>query len=553
MKRILSVACGLALAVSASAIPFDNSAGGPAVATVPGDYATLTDAAAGYNAVVGGLNRPWTISITASTTETAATRFGNVLNAGASLTIKPAPAVTATITYTNLEVPPGTAVFGHLVFGVATDNVADGHFQSNDQITIDGSNQVAGTTRDLTIAMTGASAHNNLIRVAGNNDGVVIKNVNLDFRDTAGSYQAINFAMMEFGSVLFAPDNGVIENCFINVAQGTGVSGFGVATSSAQGAPANVLGQAIENLTIRDSVIQARQRGSFFQHLNSFTKENTTWTVGLASNPPTGGFTQQGWWLFTDNSSTSGVVTITNSSLIEGRHAGGTAAQGYTMVDMGLGSGRTYNLTNNIVFGNTFNSVTPVDLIQRGFLLTGGTATYNFEHNTVYMPQADGNNYSNTANNHCIRLGEYTTGQASIRNNMLINGGTGAGARVINSVATAGANLTIEGNLLFGASGTLAQIGATSYPTHGDLVTGGFNLPASGGQGTNPFAVSPPLSIASLRFASEPVTGLTTVASSNVLTDIDGDVRPATDAIPGADQPPYVEPSLGATGWSLYH
>ena len=86
------------------------------------------------------------------------------LSAANNLIIKPAPTKTPTITIT------GCVTTGHNAYaGITLD--------STSYITVDGSNTVGGTTRDLTISMNDATNGRIGIQLYGNSDAVIIKNL----------------------------------------------------------------------------------------------------------------------------------------------------------------------------------------------------------------------------------------------------------------------------------------------------------------------------------------------------------------------------------------
>jgi hypothetical protein len=114
------------------------------------------------------------------------------------------------------------------------------------------------------------------------------------------------------------------------------------------------------------------------------------------------------------------------------------------------------------------------------------------------------------------------------------------------------AGLTFEGNLVYAPpTGRFARLTGsnTNITAFADWQALGFDTPGTGGQSTDPFFTLPNWN-SELRFAGRPIQGISGVASSTVLTDIDGNARPATDAIPGAQEPGPL--AARATGWESY-
>ncbi|MGI8907168.1 MAG: hypothetical protein ACR2IE_11835 [Candidatus Sumerlaeaceae bacterium] len=94
-----------------------------------------------------------------------------------------------------------------------------------------------------------------------------------------------------------------------------------------------------------------------------------------------------------------------------------------------------------------------------------------------------------------------------------------------------------------GSTAVFAQAGTAPYADQAALSGAGYNV---GGQSVDP--ASTPAWDATLHFASKPVGGLTTVAASAPLFDVHDNARPATGALPGADEPPV---TAGIAEWSL--
>jgi len=142
-KRVFTALSALTtLASTALAIPFDSTAGGPAVATVGsgGDYASLAAAAAAFSAVTPSIEREWTLLITGDLTESSAAYFGNAFGLNGKLIIKPAPATQPVVRFQIPSAPVG--IYGDLVIGL-TNGAAPGATNdraSNGNYVLDGSN-----------------------------------------------------------------------------------------------------------------------------------------------------------------------------------------------------------------------------------------------------------------------------------------------------------------------------------------------------------------------------------------------------------------------------
>jgi hypothetical protein len=534
------------------AIPFDNSTGGPAVATVGsgGDYASLEAAAAAFSAVSGGINRPWTMQILNDLSEPNLIGIANTFGVDGSLTIKPAPSTTPKITFTSTATPTG--FFGHLVIGstgIAVAPSAANTPPSSGKYVIDGSNTVGGTTRDLTLAVGEtaalASAVNRILRIVGDTDGVVVKNCNFIFNDTAGSYAAIGLGGGIIDSVNSTPDNVVIQNNSIISGQltGSGANGFAIETTVAANGTIPSGAAAIQGLTVIDNDMVVKQRGVFMNGVGSATISRNKITVAnTATTTATNAifhFNSNGvsGWTQTYDRNAINTSSATNAT-------GGNGAYGI-LVDSGPVGG-TYNITNNTVTGPFLTNATAIDALARGINAASVTSTYTIEHNSVNLPANAGNGVTASRQAAIIFPLALTTGTAVIRNNIVRMGEVDGDSAAINLASATG--ITAEGNNLFAdAGGRVGRVGTTNHPALSDWQTAGFDAPATGSQSVDPAAVSPAWD-ADLLFAHIPA-GIGNVAASTTLVDIAGNPRPATGAFPGAQQPP--SPPSSVADWSL--
>ena len=545
---ILFSACAM-LTGSAVAIPFDNSSGGPAVATVGtgGDYATLSDAAFGFSSVVGGINRPWTLQVISDITETSSTcPFGNDFGIDGSLTIKPAPSQTPTINFTGTATPLG--ITGHVVFGFRFDQATvttDTSCETDGKFTIDGSNTPGGTTRDLTLRMVGVnSAGNRLIRIWGNNDGVVIKNLKVIYQnDPAGTCEAVALAMGTYTGDTrpLTPDNTLIENCYIESTPGA-TSGYAISGSTtANGSlPA---GNAAQGTIIRNCDLVGKQRVIFGNGYGSTTIENCR--LRLINGTSTA-VTYSGIFMFTSNGNTGWTCDIRNNVIDEFFCPSTTAAQGaYGMLfDTGMATG-TVNISNNIMSNLVMrNPTSPVDLLMRGISCGNAGTVFNIEHNSIdwFTTATTGATGNRVAG---IVFPTARLAAATVQNNIIKFDAPGTNSTVIG--INTPASLTFASNNLVPGTATplfgYASTGPATYPTLASWQALGFD---TAGQSVDPATTTPPWD-ANKRFSEKPVVGMATVTASTVLTDIDGQPRPAAGAVPGADEPLQA----GVRDWSL--
>lgn len=554
-KQFLALTGAIAAAASLSyAIPFDSSTGLPATATVgpdPGnDYNSLSAAAAAFSSVSGGINREWTLEITGDLTETAASYFGNVFAPGAKLTIKPQAGKQPTVTFTIPSAPAG--IYGDIVFGVTDGNLVT---SSNDRpsdgnYVIDGSNTVGGTTRDLTFQVP--NTHNDpmlrVVRIWGDTKNMVIKNLRVINYDNSGTGHCIGLAAghTDVGTPR-KPEGIVIENCYLE-ANPAGASATGV-ESSITANNTLYLGYGMQNIVVRNCTIVAKQRGVFYDGVASGVIENNDITINNGTGT---GSLYTGIYEYRNNNLYGGTINARNN-VIKMTKVPATTAGSYggigIFLDGGMG-GTTLNVYNNIVKDWVFTSTSAVDMLYRAVSIGTTDTVVLVEHNSLDCPANNTAVSGATAGRVAgisVPLTQQPGGSVTLRNNIIRMGNTGPTAACIYLGATT--SIVSEGNdLVPNGTPQVGRVGSSNYTTLADWQGAGFDSTASGGQSVDPASVVPAWD-ANLHFALKPV-GLGTVASSTVLTDIDGDPRPATGAYPGADEPPG--PAAGVADWALF-
>lgn len=531
----------------AFAATFDSSTGGPAVAVVNagggGDYLTLGEAATAFSGVVGGINRPWTIEIASNTTEATNVYFANTFGVDGSLTIKPAAATTPVVDFTFTGTVTG--IFGHLVIGTTDGTLPDtpNYRESNGKYTIDGSNTVGGTTRDLTfkVGSSGtplATSMNRLIRVFGNNHGVVIKNMKLHMYDTSGTASAVALAggQVPSGGTSVAPDGIQILNNEIISSSSTN-NAFGIdSTMAANGTAA--AGTSFDNSLIADNDITAQQRGIFMNGFaNTTVARNNVSLVSTLGNVTFGG-------IFHLNSNTVSPFTINidrNTVDVAITAATWTAAQGPIgiFLDSGsVGAVGNFNVTNNTVKLSAQGG-SATDILFRGISASSVTSNYVIEHNSVELAAGSASGVTASRAAAVSAVLTFTTGSAAIRNNILVNRDLDGATSPLYTAAVT--NVTSANNNLVGR--VAGRVGTTDYA---DIATwNSTSTIDTTSQSVDPATTSPAWG-ADLLFASAPGT-IATVAASTTLTDINGNTRPATGAFPGAQQP-----SSSVADWMLH-
>jgi hypothetical protein len=256
---------------------------------------------------------------------------------------------------------------------------------------------------------------------------------------------------------------------------------------------------------------------------------------------------------------TSYTVTCRNNKIIDLQTSNTSAGDfGVNGIAMSGGTNAIYKVYNNVITGIISGGASSVDQLITPIWGTGGTSAYEIEHNSINVgpqPNVTGATRSRAAGI-VINTG-ISPNQSYIKNN-IVRYAVGKGAPIVSYATGTGAvsinPANIVGNDLFQAvssdpASPLAYIGTTlasttAYADQAALSTAGYNL--GGGQSVDPAATTPPWN-ADLSFSAAPVP-MGKVTSSSILTDINGDVRPATNAYPGA----YRIVVSGVNDWSVY-
>ena len=314
----------------------------------------------------------------------------DTLNASRTLTIKPNTGVTTTVT-TNSTSPVFTIVE---------------HY-----VTIDGSNTLNGTTRDMTITNSGTASTSGVAFVAAMNN-VTIKNIIGSTNSSATSY----------GIVYDASNNGLVENCELKKA----TLGIQSQTSSNNFiARKNIVGSTVTADKFQTAGISILSSTNFTVDSNrvfGVTRSSTANVAGIIVGVQTGGIQPLNG-------------TITRNDIQDVKHTGlGTSCYGAFGIQL---SGT--NLTSNVTVANNFIS----DIFSDGdlsatfsphgiYIISGGG--YNIYFNSVNIS----GNVSSNGDADLIRTGAITinfttAANLDIRNNILVNNqeitGTNASAK----------------------------------------------------------------------------------------------------------------------------
>jgi len=547
MKKSLILIAILSIASFAGAVPFDTGATGGTVA-VPGDYASLKLAADAFNALAGGINADWTLEITGDLTEPDNVAFGNATN-GFTLTIKPQSGKSPTVTFTSIS---AAGVYTHLALGVkqvTADPVETDCFETTNGYIIDGNNGDTPGTRNLTLTNTAGSITGRIITIFGKTNGVIIRNANIIQADTAGTTWCIRWGGGSVGTLTnIAADGGLIENCYLSC--NLNVTGAAINTSPGAITPELAAGSVFNNLEILNNEIVSAQRGIFLDSVGNATIRGNK--ITLSGRP---GYTSSAIFHWDANNYNGYTIDIENNIIDITDPNGTTNGTRAIFIDTitDIDNSGTVNINNNIFKNFTFSATASGDVEYLAMVLNRPRVTYNIEHNSVNMPLSGIVTGVTAGKVAAVSIGSSAlVSPVNLSNNLIRMAQTGAGAAVINSQ---GGVLTAAGNnLVSPGSAPIGIVGATSYADFAAWQGAGYDTAATKGQSVDPASTSPAWD-SDLKFMKTGVPApMIGVASSTILTDIDGEARPATGATPGADEPNVFIPTpLSAQPvWSIY-
>jgi hypothetical protein len=364
-------------------------------------YTTLTQAIAAYNtSCLGGA-----VTFSLVDANYPSETFPIVINANPqasatnTLTIKPAVGVNATISGNNA---------GSLI-----------RFNAARFVNIDGSNVIAGTTRNLTITNTNTSSPNAIAIVStGAGAGTVnssVRNCNISLGTSTSVTYAISVGQITPGSPAADNDNITIQNNAISSAS-IGIYAVGTASVSAGGLDnLNISDNSINLVTTTTANIGIRVGNA----LNSIVSSNTVSVETSGAGQPVGISLETG---FVSSTVSSNIITkaLTTST-------GGYGGRGITI---GTGTA-TSNLTvvNNVIYGvngsnwSSFSNSSAMGIvigaIGNATGLTTTTGGVNLYYNTVSMSGSMGNG-SATAITTALYIGSGASA-LDIRNNNFVN------------------------------------------------------------------------------------------------------------------------------------
>ncbi|MCL4540011.1 MAG: T9SS type A sorting domain-containing protein [Bacteroidetes bacterium] len=389
MKYIFSVCVLMSLSTFALAqSPLVFSIGTNHVPGEVAHYASLKAACDSLNDSSGVLTSDHLYYITSSLTEPTNVNIGLNTN-GHTITFKPYTGTTDTITFT--QTADNNGLSGQWVIGVKNLTTGSGanygltENDSTDNIVIDGSNTDGGTTRDLSISnVPGTSLYDYTVRVFGNCDNIIIKNLNITLvNNSASGIGSYGFAVTVRHSnaagetnVDYVPHDITLDNC--NISNTTNKYGQGIYVS-----PSGTPTHFPDNIVFSNNKITATTRGFFLYYAGN----TDIYGNDISLVQPSAGFLSEGIFAFLIGSSSDTTnIYDNNISLLQ---TGNTTAQstlgGYGLAGMWITSAGVYNVYNNTISNFVLPSLAQGTYTGIGIQASTTGLTANVYYNSVYM------------------------------------------------------------------------------------------------------------------------------------------------------------------------
>lgn len=464
-----------------------------------GDYSSLGAAitALNTNGVSGTVRFLIDENLNESGADLIITR--NDLSAVNNLVIKPNAGKTPTISIATFPTTGASPLNGITIINASF-------------ITIDGSNTVNGTSRDLTISGNDAAGLY-LIGVIDNADDITIKNVSLQIQTMAAGSTGIGC-----DGVTGVPDRLLIQNCLIGtptVTFRTGVGLYGNAAST------------LINANVYDCEIYAKRRGiTTFYNVKNIYRGNTISIVTPDANQTfyagiyLTGFPAGDTTIIENNK----IIKLSSNPTSTVRFAGGIVIYGNEGV---------FNIQNNFISSNYTNASATLTEKVYGIIFgsVGWSGTANIAFNTIDLSATN-----QTGRTACIGWEINSSSTVNVHNNIMVNRNNTALTYGIHWSNTASATSVLNSNhnniVLGGSTANFGLYGATTYPTLADWQTG-TTLDVNTKTKAVTFVSTTNLHLSG---SSQGDADLKGTPISGITTDIDGETRNATAPYKGADE-----------------
>lgn len=486
-------------------------------------YTTLKSAITAING--GTIGGDCTFYITSNLTEPVNAGLGVNTN-GYNLTFKPYAGTVDTVTFTQTTDNAGAS--GGLAIGIADLSASTQPPITTKNVTIDGSNTVNGTTRDLTFrTISTTHKYTNPIRLFGDISNITLKNIKIVAGQDLLSYGLL-ISNRNASSVNYTPKNITINNCEItntinSTGQGIGISNSGTPTTFPTG------------IVISNNIITGTSRGIFLNYAGSTDINNNKIIV----NQPNGGYISSYIYCYVIGSATSTNFTtnIYNNNFASLTSANSAAANGITGIWVGSTAQGAYNIYNNFIGGfvTTTTTANP-SFVLKAISIENAAAVAKIVNNSIYLPDV---NYTKGTGS-LLYTGIYLSkGVDTVENNIIYSAEATDTTYAIYKVTDTTTTTVIRNNDYYATTPT---VGLTGY-WKGAIAKTLADWKTASGQDSTSISVDPGFTSATdlhLKSNTSPVIGKGIVISW-LSTDIDGDKRDTPPEL-GADEIPGVVP-----------
>ncbi|MFY7887185.1 MAG: hypothetical protein ACOVOV_20295, partial [Dolichospermum sp.] len=289
-----------------------------------------------------------------------------------TITFKPFTGVTCSLVFSSTAT---TSIDGHFVIG--SPNATNTNLVSTNYVTIDGSNAVNGTSKDLTITGANTGTQKSVIRIFGNNDFITVKNCIITSNSTSGNSTApIQITNYNVSFTNYTPDNITVQNNTLTSQGGNGSQGVFIGNS---GTPT----VGITNMVVSNNTITARAtRVISFNYVNDGSIFNNTITHNNSAAP-----TGSASIVLLTGTPNAGTYNIYNNNFIslQVSNTGTGASNGLIAIDNQLTTPKIVNIYNNVIRGITFTSASVSNSKIYGIRHTS-SSTSNIYNNSIYFP-----------------------------------------------------------------------------------------------------------------------------------------------------------------------
>lgn len=411
-------------------------------ANLTSNFASLGTAISAVN--TNGMTGDVTLSITSSLTETADVSLG--VNTGANkLIIKPAAGATPTITFTNTGA--SVSIDGHFVIG--SPNALNTNLVPTNNVVIDGSNTIDGTTKDMTFIGSASSVARGVIRIFGNCDDITIKNCIITGKNTSGTNNGcVHVTNYNTSSTNYNPDRLTVENCTLTNTDGNGGACIHVSNSGTPTA-------GMTGLKINNNILFGRVRALFISYTNDGDIIGNTVSEISQTDQGSAAITLQ------TNFATAGTFNVCNNKITAISTINKTAGanNGVIGIDNQCVTPKVVNIYNNMLSGFAVGNAATTNSKIYGIRCTA-TSTSNVYNNTIVFPDMTnmttfgssliaGIVYATAASTEASPAA--TGGITTVKNNIIISNETTMKTWAIRRVGT-GTSFVSNNNVFYAAT-----------------------------------------------------------------------------------------------------